>query len=130
MSDIEKIKKLRQSTGAGFKDCSSALDESKGDLDKALELLRVKGIAKASKCNNYLVIGDQSFMHDVGSLQILAESDINLTIFILNNGGGAIFDQLPLSKKINSDIFDEFIRRNHNQSINPLVLNQMLMEKL
>ena len=49
MSDIEKIKKLRHSTGAGFKDCSSALKESKGDLEKAAEILRVKGIAKASK---------------------------------------------------------------------------------
>ena len=49
MSDIEKIKKLRQSTGAGFKDCNAALKESGGDLDKAAEVLRVKGIAKASK---------------------------------------------------------------------------------
>ena len=49
MSDIEKIKKLRQTTGAGFKDCNSALKESEGDLDKAAEILRVKGIAKASK---------------------------------------------------------------------------------
>ena len=49
MSDIEKVKKLRQSTGAGFKDCNSALKESKGDLDKAVEILRIKGVAKASK---------------------------------------------------------------------------------
>jgi len=49
MSDIEKIKLLRQSTGAGFKDCNSALKESGGDLEKASEILRVKGIAKASK---------------------------------------------------------------------------------
>ena len=49
MSDIEKIKLLRQSTGAGFKDCNSALKESSGDLEKASEILRVKGIAKASK---------------------------------------------------------------------------------
>ena len=49
MSDIEKIKQLRQSTGAGFKDCNSAVDEAKGDLNKAVEILRVKGIAKASK---------------------------------------------------------------------------------
>ena len=49
MSDIEKIKKLRVSTGAGFKDCNLALKESKGDLDKAVEILRVKGISKASK---------------------------------------------------------------------------------
>ena len=49
MSDIEKVKQLRQSTGAGFKDCNSALKESNGNLDKAVEILRVKGIAKASK---------------------------------------------------------------------------------
>ena len=49
MSEIDKIKNLRKSTGAGFKDCNSALKESNGDLDKAVEILRVKGIAKASK---------------------------------------------------------------------------------
>ena len=49
MSDIDKIKKLRQSTGAGFKDCSAALEEANGDLEKAVEVLRVKGISKASK---------------------------------------------------------------------------------
>ena len=49
MSDLEKIKQLRQSTGAGFKDCGLALKESNGDLDKAVEILRVKGISKASK---------------------------------------------------------------------------------
>tara|TARA_Y100000590_G_scaffold322398_1_gene365065 strand:- start:27 stop:878 length:852 start_codon:yes stop_codon:yes gene_type:complete len=49
MGDIEKIKQLRKSTGAGFKDCNAALKESKGDLNKAAEILRVKGITKASK---------------------------------------------------------------------------------
>ena len=49
MSDIKKIKQLRHSTGAGFKDCNAAIQESKGDLDKAVEILRIKGISKASK---------------------------------------------------------------------------------
>ena len=49
MSDIEKVKQLRESTGAGFKDCNLAVKESGGDLDKAVEILRVKGISKASK---------------------------------------------------------------------------------
>ena len=49
MSDIENVKKLRLSTGAGFKDCNIALKEANGDLEKAAEILRVKGIAKASK---------------------------------------------------------------------------------
>ena len=49
MSDIDKVKKLREATGAGFKDCNLAIKESNGDLDKAVEILRVKGISKASK---------------------------------------------------------------------------------
>jgi len=49
MSDIEKVKKLREVTGAGFKDCNLAIKESDGNLDKAVEILRVKGISKASK---------------------------------------------------------------------------------
>ena len=49
MSDIEKVKKLRSATGAGFKDCNLAIKESNGDLDKAIEILRIKGVSKASK---------------------------------------------------------------------------------
>ena len=49
MNDIEKVKMLRQSTGAGFKDCNTAIEEAAGDLDKAVEILRVKGISKAAK---------------------------------------------------------------------------------
>ena len=46
---LDSIKKLRELTGVGFKDCKSALDETKGDLEKSIEYLRKKGIAKASK---------------------------------------------------------------------------------
>ena len=49
MSDIENVKKLREATGAGFKDCNLAIKEAIGDIDKAIEILRVKGISKASK---------------------------------------------------------------------------------
>ena len=49
MSDIENVKRLREATGAGFKDCNLAIKESAGDIDKAIEILRVKGISKASK---------------------------------------------------------------------------------
>ena len=46
---LENIKKLRELTGVGFKDCKLAIDENKGDLEKSIEFLRKKGIAKASK---------------------------------------------------------------------------------
>jgi len=45
---LESVKKLREATGVGFKDCKLAIDESNGDLEKAIEFLRKKGIAKAS----------------------------------------------------------------------------------
>ena len=46
---LDNIKKLREMTGVGFKDCKLALDESKGNIEKSIEYLRKKGIAKASK---------------------------------------------------------------------------------
>ena len=46
---LENIKKLRERTGVGFKDCKLAIDENNGDIDKSIEFLRKKGIAKASK---------------------------------------------------------------------------------
>jgi len=45
---LDSVKKLREATGVGFKDCKLAIDESNGDLEKAIEFLRKKGIAKAS----------------------------------------------------------------------------------
>jgi elongation factor Ts len=46
---LDSIKKLREMTGVGFKDCKAALDETNGDIDRSIEFLRKKGIAKASK---------------------------------------------------------------------------------
>ena len=46
---LSNIKKLREMTGVGFKDCKIALDETNGNLEKSIEFLRKKGIAKASK---------------------------------------------------------------------------------
>ena len=46
---LDKVKKLREITGVGFKDCKHAIDENNGDIEKSIEFLRKKGIAKASK---------------------------------------------------------------------------------
>ena len=46
---LKKIKQLREITGVGFRDCKNAIDETKGDIEKSIELLRKQGIAKASK---------------------------------------------------------------------------------
>ena len=46
---LDKVKKLRELTGVGFKDCKIAIDENKGNIEKSIDFLRKKGIAKASK---------------------------------------------------------------------------------
>ena len=48
-SILDNIKKLRELTGVGFKDCKAALEENDGEIEKSIEFLRKKGIAKASK---------------------------------------------------------------------------------
>ena len=79
MADIEKIKKLRSLSGAGFKDCSSALVESNEDIEKAIEILRVKGISKASKkmsrSANEGVISISENTHNSSILEINCETD-------------------------------------------------------
>ena len=46
---LDKVKKLREVTGVGFKDCKTAIDENDGNIEKSIEFLRKKGIAKANK---------------------------------------------------------------------------------
>ena len=46
---IDDVKKLREMTGAGMLDCKKALEEAGGDMEKAKEILRIKGLAKAEK---------------------------------------------------------------------------------
>ena len=46
---LNKVKQLREITGVGFKDCKAAIDENNGDIEKSIEFLRKKGIAKANK---------------------------------------------------------------------------------
>ncbi len=71
----EQIKELRERTGAGMLDCKGALEESGGDMDKAIEVLRSKGIAKAAKkagreASEGLV---ESYIHGGGRIGVLIE---------------------------------------------------------
>ena len=121
MSDIEKVKKLRDATGAGFKDCNSAIKESGGDLDKAVEILRVKGISKASKkmsrnANEGVVAvsGDEK---KTSIIEVNCETDfvaknedfINFVkeLSDLNNAVNSNLDNLKKSKMRNGQTVDE-----------------------
>ena len=73
---LDKIKKLREMTGVGFKDCKTALDETNEDLEKSVEFLRKKGIAKASK--------KMSRTASEG-LALIKESDGNISFIEINS---------------------------------------------
>ena len=121
MSDIENIKKLREVTGAGFKDCNLAIKESNGDLDKAIEILRVKGISKASKKMSrdakegvVVVSGDES---KTSIIEVNCETDFvakneDFIKFVkelseLNNQKNSNLEELKNSKMNNGKSVDE-----------------------
>ena len=121
MSHIEKIKQLRQSTGAGFNDCNTALQEAAGDLDKAVEILRVKGIAKASKKMSrdakegvVAVSGDEK---KISLIEVNCETDfvaknnafINFVkeLSELNNSNNSKIENLKTTKMSNSKTVNE-----------------------
>ena len=121
MSDIDKVKQLRKSTGAGFKDCNSALKEANGDLDNAVEILRVKGIAKASKkmsrdaSEGVIVIsGDQKKM---SLIEVNCETDFvakndDFIEFVqelseINNNHSSNIDELKKAKMKNDKTVEE-----------------------
>jgi 2-succinyl-5-enolpyruvyl-6-hydroxy-3-cyclohexene-1-carboxylate synthase len=60
------------------------------------------GVALSSEVPTTLLIGDISFLHDIGGLWAAQETQAPLAVVVLNNGGGRIFEQLPLSKVVNS----------------------------
>jgi elongation factor Ts len=82
----KQVKELRDRTGAGMMDCKKALEETSGDIDKAIELLRVRLGDKAMK------VGDreategtvQSYIHANGKIGVLVEVDCN-TDFVARN---------------------------------------------
>ncbi|MDC0395798.1 translation elongation factor Ts [Candidatus Pelagibacter sp.] len=105
MSDIEKVKQLREATGAGFKDCNIAVKESGGDLDKAVEILRVKGISKASKKMSRDakegVIATSGNENKISVIELNCETD-----FVAKNDDFVSFakELSDLNNEINSDL--------------------------
>ena len=121
MNEIELVKKLRQSTGAGFKDCKLAIDEANGDLQKAAEILRIKGISKASKKMsrkaNEGVVSVTGDKNKTSIIELNCETDfvaknddfINFAkeISEINNNCNSSLEKLKISKMKNGQSVDE-----------------------
>ena len=82
---LDNIKKLREITGVGFSDCKLAIIETNGDLEKSIEYLRKKGIAKASKrmervaAEGLVCISEKE--NNISILEVNSETD-----FVAKNG--------------------------------------------
>ncbi len=78
---MEKIKQLRDKTGAGIVDCKKALEDAGGDIEKAVEILRKKGIAKAAKrgdravCEGIIKIAVNKESNEGYIVEVNAETD-------------------------------------------------------
>jgi len=75
MITAEMVKELRERTGAGMMDCKKALTETEGDLDKAIDLLREKGLAAAAKRSGRVAAEGliESYIHGAGRIGVLLE---------------------------------------------------------
>ena len=86
MSAVDTIKELREKTGAGIMDCKAALAQSQGDLGKAIDFLRQKGLASASKKagreTQEGIVG--SYIHFGGKIGVLVEVNCE-TDFVARN---------------------------------------------
>ena len=123
MSIIENVKKLREITGAGFKDCNLAIKESSGDINKAIEILRVKGISKASKKMSRDaregVVAVSGNENKTSIIEVNCETDFvakneDFTNFVkelstLNNEKNSNVDELKISKMINGETVEDNI---------------------
>ncbi|HEV3229155.1 MAG TPA: translation elongation factor Ts [Solirubrobacteraceae bacterium] len=84
--DAKEVKALRDRTGAGLMDCKSALTEAGGDIERAIEILRVRGQAKAAKRGERTASEGtvQSYIHANGTVGALVEVDCE-TDFVARN---------------------------------------------
>tara|TARA_Y100001970_G_scaffold250005_1_gene321176 strand:- start:8282 stop:9145 length:864 start_codon:yes stop_codon:yes gene_type:complete len=100
--NLENIKKLREITGVGFSDCKLAIAENNGDIEKSIEYLRKKGIAKASKKMSRVAADGLVLLHEnqgnISAIEINSETD-----FVAKNKDFIIFckeiSQLNFDKK-------------------------------
>lgn len=92
MVDASTVKELRERTGAGMMDCKKALVESNGDMEKAIELLREKGLAAAAKKAGRVASEGivDAYIHGGGRIGVLIEVNAE-TDFVAKNEGFRAF---------------------------------------
>ncbi|MGX9289782.1 translation elongation factor Ts [Bacillus sp. A015] len=88
------VKELRQKTGAGMMDCKKALTETDGDIDKAIDLLREKGIAKAAKKADRIAAEGLTLIKTDGNTGVILEVNSETDFVAKNEGFQTLLNEL------------------------------------
>ena len=121
---LDNIKKLRELTGVGFKDCKLALDETKGNIEKSIEYLRKKGIAKATKKMSRTAAEGLALVKDEGNNISLIEVNSE-TDFVAKNQDFINFCK-ELSE-INFNVKSDLIKLNNTKMNNGITVKDNLV---
>lgn len=128
MANINNIKKLRELTGAGVADCRNALDETKDNVDKAVELLKKKGLERADKKSERETHQGKvfSYTHATGRIGVivalLCETDFVAKTDDFNNLGKELCLQIAaMQPAAVDDLLKQEYIRDGSQTIENLV---------
>lgn len=122
MSVLEKVKELREVTGAGMQDCKNALKENNNDIDKSVEYLRKKGVLKASKkssrdaAEGLIIIGENQ--NNFTLTEINTETD-----FVAKNNEFIEFCSKVSEVSLNANSLDEL----QNQKLNDSTIQESIV---
>ena len=98
----QMVKELREKTGAGMMDCKKALTETDGDMEKAIDFLREKGMAKAAKKSDRIAAEGTTFIKSEGNQAVILEVNSETDFVAKNEGFQALVKELAdhlLAKK-------------------------------
>jgi elongation factor Ts len=90
----QMVKELREKTGAGMMDCKKALTETNGDMEKAIDFLREKGIAKAAKKSDRIAAEGTSYIEVAGNEAVILEVNSETDFVAKNEGFQALTKEL------------------------------------
>jgi elongation factor Ts len=110
MITADKVKSLRDRTGAGMMDCKKALEETGGDEEKAVEVIQKKGLAKAAKKGGAIAAEGtiHAYIHGAGKLGVLVEVNCQTDFVARNEDFKAFVDLVGLQI---ASMSPEFVRR-------------------
>ena len=106
---LQKVKQLREITGVGFKDCKYAIDENNGDIEKSIEFLRKKGIAKASKKMERIAADGLVCIHEKDNKFSMIEINSETDFVAKNNDFITFAEEISKLALVSSGVMEDIL---------------------